>query len=176
VELLWTLRSHSLVKSEDQDELSPPWVIQKTKLRGYPLIISTSLSSSLEVLHLMVVSLYHSDLQFSTIPFRSGKLPGCCTSSKNVYLAFSWSVLTKAKIAYGLSPYSLLLFSWFSLQNLKRCFSAKHCMLAPRTWWDHTSQWIRMAFLYGLLMHFIGVNKVDSVRGTCIFKEQKVAL
>jgi hypothetical protein len=87
VELLWTLRSHSLVQSEDQAELSPLWVIQKTKLRGYPLIISTSLSSSLEVLHLMVASLYHSALQFSTIPFCSGNLPGCCTSSKNVYLA-----------------------------------------------------------------------------------------
>jgi hypothetical protein len=111
VELLLTLRSHSLVQSEDQAELSLLWVIQKTKLRGCPLIISTSLSSSLEVLHLMVVSLYHSDLQFSTIQFCSGNLPGCCISSKNVYLAFSWSVLTKAMTSYRLSPYSLLLFS-----------------------------------------------------------------
>jgi hypothetical protein len=70
----------------------------------------------------------------------------------------------------------LLLFSWFSLQNFKRWLSAKYCMLAPRTWWDHTSQRIRMASLYSLLKHFIGVNKVDSVIGTCTFKGQKVAL
>jgi hypothetical protein len=70
----------------------------------------------------------------------------------------------------------LLLFSWFLLQNLKRWLSVKCCMLAPWTWWDHTSQWIRMASLCSLLMHFIGVNKVDSVRGTCTFKGRKVAL
>jgi hypothetical protein len=70
----------------------------------------------------------------------------------------------------------LLLFCWFSLQNLKRWSSAKYCMLAPWTWWNHTSQWNRMSSLYGLLMHFIGVNKVDSVRGTGIFKGRKVAL
>jgi hypothetical protein len=44
-------------------------------------------------------------------------------------------------------------------------------MLAPQTWWDHTSQWIRMASLCSLLMHFIGVNNVDSVGGTCTFKD-----
>jgi hypothetical protein len=33
-----------------------------------------------------------------------------------------------------------------------------------------------MASLCGLLKYFIGVNKVDSVRDTCIFKGQKVAL
>jgi hypothetical protein len=33
-----------------------------------------------------------------------------------------------------------------------------------------------MVFLCSLLMHFIGVNKVDSVRGTCTFKGRKVAL
>jgi hypothetical protein len=33
-----------------------------------------------------------------------------------------------------------------------------------------------MASLCGLLKHFIGVNKVDSVRGTCTFKGRKVAL
>jgi hypothetical protein len=70
----------------------------------------------------------------------------------------------------------LLLFSWSSLQNLKRWSSAKCCMLTPRTWWDHISQRIRMASLYSLLMHFIGVNKVDSVRGTGTFKGWKVAL
>jgi hypothetical protein len=30
--------------------------------------------------------------------------------------------------------------------------------------------------LCSLLMHFIGVNKVDSVRSTCTFKGWKVAL
>jgi hypothetical protein len=33
-----------------------------------------------------------------------------------------------------------------------------------------------MASLCGLLKHFIGVNKVDSVRGTGIFEEWKVTL
>jgi hypothetical protein len=64
----------------------------------------------------------------------------------------------------------------FHSKSLKRWPSAKYCMLAPWTWWDHISQWVRMASLWGLLMHFIGVNKVDSVRGTCTFKGQKVAL
>jgi hypothetical protein len=83
---------------------------------------------------------------------------------------------TKAKTAYRPSPYSLLLFGWFSLQNLRRWPSAKYCMLALWTWWDRTSQGIWMASLYSLLKHFIGVNKVDSVRGTCTFKGWKVAL
>jgi hypothetical protein len=36
IELLWTLKSHSLGQSEDQDEMSPFWVNQKTKLRCLP--------------------------------------------------------------------------------------------------------------------------------------------
>jgi hypothetical protein len=120
VELLLTLRSHSLVQSEDQAELSPLWVIQKTKLRGYPLVISTFLSSSLEVLHLMVVSLYHSALHFPIIPFCSCNLPGCCTSSKNMYLAFSWSVFIKAKTAYRLSHTPCCFLADFHSNNPKR--------------------------------------------------------
>jgi hypothetical protein len=80
VELLWTLKSHSLVlliffgywrvtllgQSEDQAEMSPLWVNQKIKLRGFPIFISTSLSSSLDVLHLLVISFM---IPFYSIPF-----------------------------------------------------------------------------------------------------------
>jgi hypothetical protein len=120
---------------------------------------------------------YHSNLQFSTIPFYSGNLPGCCTSSKNVYLALFWLVLTRPRqyTSYRHTPcclFFLLIFIAES-QKITQCQVLHAC---PTNMMRPQSQCIRKAFLCSLLMHFIGVNKVDSVRGTCTFKGRKVAL